>query len=380
MKLPNSALGAVKSQLALLGRAPTAADVVEALRRCGQVVSDAAIVQVQQVVAHDSVGAGPLDALIALPGVTDILVNGPDQIYIDRGDGLERADLVFGSDEEVRKLATRLAASVGRRLDEGSPFVDARLASGVRVHAILSTLASPGTCLSLRVPAGRRLAFDDWVRLGSLHPEAAELLRRVVERKRAFIISGGTGSGKTTLLAALVGAIDPGERVVVVEDSLELDPQHGHLVRLEARPANAEGAGLITMTDLVRQALRMRPDRIIVGEVRGGELCDLLRALNTGHEGGCATVHANSAVDVPARLEALAALGGLGREAAHAQIAAALSVVVHISRQGPRRLVREIGLFQRRPDGLVETQPAWTWDGAQPCHGPAFADLERILR
>ncbi|MDR0416400.1 MAG: TadA family conjugal transfer-associated ATPase [Propionibacteriaceae bacterium] len=380
MRLPNTALTAVKSQLALLGRTPTAVDVVEALRRCGQVVSDAAVVQVQQAVLRDSEGAGPLDALIALPGVTDILVNGPGQVYVDRGEGLELTDLAFGSDDEVRKLATRLAASVGRRLDDGSPFVDALLASGVRVHAILGALASPGTCLSLRIPAGRRLGLDDWVRSGSLHPEAAELLRRLVARKAAFLVSGGTGSGKTTLLAALIGTVVPDERIVVVEDSLELQPQHGHLIRLEARPANAEGVGLITMTDLVRQALRMRPDRIVVGEVRGGELCDLLRAFNTGHEGGCATIHANSAADVPARLEALAALGGLGREAVHAQVGAALAAVVHVIRQSGRRQVREIGLFRRRPDGLVEVEPAWLWDGDRPQRGAAFADLERILR
>jgi len=267
--------------------------------------------------------------------------------------------VTFDSDDAVRQLATRLAAAAGRRLDDGSPFVDARLASGVRVHAILATVASPGTCLSLRVPGARRLTLDEWTRSGSLAPEAAGLLRRLVAAKVAFLVSGGTGSGKTTLLSALIGLIDPGQRIVVIEDSLELDPDHPHVVRLESRPANAEGAGLITMTDLIRQALRMRPDRIVVGEVRGAELTDLLRAFNTGHEGGCATVHANSVADVPARLEALAALGGLSREATHAQIAAGLSVVVHISREGPLRQVKEIGLLRRGASGLVETVPAW---------------------
>jgi pilus assembly protein CpaF len=379
MKLPTSALASIKAQLALLGRVPTAVDVVAALQRCGYVVSDSAVLQVQRAVLHDSVGAGPLDALVALPGVTDVLVNGPQRVYVDRGHGLELTDLVFGSDEEVRQLATRLAASVGRRLDDGSPFVDARLASGVRVHAILGTIASPGTCVSLRIPAGRSLTLDDWVTQGSLDPEAAVILRRVIRAKAAFLISGGTGSGKTTLLAALIGTVDPGERVVVVEDSLELDPDHAHLVRLEARPANAEGVGLITMTDLIRQALRMRPDRLVVGEVRGGELCDLLRALNTGHEGGCGTLHANSVADVPARLEALAALGGLGREATHAQVAAALSVVVHVGRQGPSRLVQQIGLLRRQSSGFIEAIPAWTLVGDKGHREPAFADLERVL-
>jgi pilus assembly protein CpaF len=381
MSLTDTALARVKGQLALLGRPPTAGDVADALRRLDQVVSDAAVVQVQQAVRRDSVGAGRLDPLLALPGVTDVLVNGPDQVYIDRGDGLERADVRFAGDDEVRQLAARLAASVGRRLDDGSPFVDARLASGVRVHAILHPVAQPGTCLSLRVPAARRLTLDDWGQTGSLHAEAARLLRRLIAAKTAFVVSGGTGSGKTTLLAALLGLVPAGERLVIVEDSLELDPGHPHLVRLEARPANAEGAGLITLTDLVRQALRMRPDRLVVGEVRGGEISDLLRALNTGHEGGCATVHANSAADVPARLEALAALGGLSREAAHAQVAAGLAVVVHVARLGPRRFVREIGVFRRGAAGLVEAVPAWTAPpgDARPERGPGWDRLVRLL-
>jgi len=376
-RLPERVLGSVKAQLALLGRSPTASDVVEALRRCDQVVSDSAVLQVQQAVRRDSVGAGPLDPLLDWPGVTDVLVNGPDRVYVDRGDGLELTDVAFESDDAVRQLATRLAAAAGRRLDDGSPFVDARLTSGVRVHAILSTVASPGTCLSLRVPGARRLTLDEWTRSGSLAPEAAVLLRRLVAAKVAFLVSGGTGSGKTTLLSALVGLVDPGQRIVVIEDSLELDPDHPHVVRLESRPANAEGAGLITMTDLIRQALRMRPDRIVVGEVRGAELTDLLRAFNTGHEGGCATVHANSVADVPARLEALAALGGLNRDATHAQIAAGLSVVVHIAREGPLRQVKEIGLLRRGAGGLVETVPAWTWGrGPNPA---GWADLNGLL-
>ncbi|MDR1513025.1 MAG: TadA family conjugal transfer-associated ATPase [Propionibacteriaceae bacterium] len=380
MRLTDQAIAPVKAQLALLGHHPTAADVVEALRRLDLVVSDSAVLQVQQAVSRDSVGAGVLDPLIALPNVTDVLVNGPDRVYVDCGNGLELTDVRFGSDEDVRKLATRLAASCGRRLDDGSPFVDARLASGVRVHAILATLASPGTCLSLRVPSRRKLSLDDWVNFGSLDPVAADLLRRLVAAKIAFLVSGGTGSGKTTLLGALVALVDPGERIVVVEDSLELDPVHPHLVRLESRPANAEGVGLITMTDLIRQALRMRPDRIVVGEVRGGELTDLLRALNTGHEGGCATVHANSVADVPARLEALAALGGMGREATHAQVAAGLTVVVHVARDSSGRHVREIGVLRRAESGLVECVPAWTLRPTGPGANAGMAHLERLLR
>ncbi len=353
-------LDVVRTRVAGLGRMPDAADIADALRWAGHVVSDENVLTTQEELRRDSVGAGVLDPLLREPGVTDVLVNGHDQVFIDRGAGLELVDVRFSSEDAVRRLATRLAAMVGRRLDDGAPYVDARLPDGTRVHAVLSTLASPGTCLSLRVPARRRLSLADWVSYGSVTPRGADLLRALIAHRAAFLISGGTGSGKTTLLATLLGLVPASERLLLVEDSRELNPDHPHVVRLEARPANAEGAGRITLTDLVRQALRMRPDRVVLGEVRGAELCDLLLALNTGHEGGCGTVHANSAADVPARLEALAALGGLPRTAAHAQIAAALHVVVHVTRdaQGGRR-VAEIHTLHRGVDGHVTTSPAW---------------------
>ncbi len=349
---------AVRARIATLGRDPDATDIADALRWCGQVVSDASVLAVTEALRRDSVGAGPLDPLLALPGVTDVLVNGTGAVYVDTGDGLRTAPVVFGSDEEVRRLAVRLAASVGRRLDDASPYVDARMADGTRVHAILGTLADVGTCVSLRVPSRSRLSLDDWVASGTCHPEVAEVLRWLVASRTAFLVSGGTGSGKTTLLASLLGLVPAAERVLIVEDSRELNPDHPHCVRLESRVANAEGAGAVTLTQLVRQALRMRPDRLVVGEVRGAELVDLLIALNTGHEGGCGTVHANAAATVPARLEALAALGGLGREAAHSQVAAAVRAVVHVTRDGGRRRVGEVAVLARGPDGLVTTIPA----------------------
>lgn len=317
-----------------------------------------------------------MEPLLALPGVTDVLVNGPDHVYLDRGGGLEPAGVRFASEAELRRLAVRLAASVGRRLDDGSPFVDARLPNGVRVHAVLPCLADTGTCLSLRVPNRQRLGLHDWVASGSVSADAAKLLAGLVAARRAFLISGGTGSGKTTLLGAMLAQVPPDERIVVVEDSRELQPEHPHCVRLEARPPNAEGAGAVTLTDLVRQALRMRPDRIVVGEVRGGELADLLRAMNTGHEGGCGTVHANSAADVPARLEALGALGGLERDALHAQLGAALRVLIHVRRlPAGRRWVDEIQLVEPSPDGRCRTVPAvrFSAEGAVP--GPGFDEL-----
>ena len=290
-------------------------------------------------------------------------MNGPDQVFIDRGSGLEPADVRFSSGVEVRQLATRLAALAGRRLDDASPWVDARLPDGTRLHAVLSVLASPGTCISLRVPARDSFTLDDLQAAGSVNAETAALLAALIERKVAFLISGGTGSGKTTLLACLLGLVPGRERLVIVEDSRELAPRHPHCIRLECRHRNAEGAGEVTMTDLVRQALRMRPDRLILGEARGAELCDLLTALNTGHEGGCGTLHANSAADVPARLEALAALGGMQPEALHAQAAAALQVVIHVRRwPDGRRGVAEVGLVHRSADRRIDVLPALVAD------------------
>ncbi|GAA2183148.1 TadA family conjugal transfer-associated ATPase [Brooklawnia cerclae] len=371
----------VRMELAGLGRAWVPSDVAEALRAVGLVVSDAMVLSTIEGLRRGSVGAGRLEPLLRMPGVTDVLVNGPGQVVIDRGRGLEITDVSFGSDDEVRRLASRLAASVGRRLDDACPFVDARLADGTRVHAILGTLADPGTCLSLRVPARRSFSLDDWVSNGSIPVGMADVLRALVDSRAAFLVSGGTGSGKTTLLAGLLGLVPHDQRLLIVEDSRELAPDHPHCVRLEGRAANSEGAGAITMTDLVRQALRMRPDRLVLGEVRGAELCDLLRALNTGHEGGCGTVHANSVTDVPARLEALAALGGMDRHACHAQVASALRVVVQVSRLADgRRTVSQVGVVHREDAGEVRISLGLTCpDGRRLLAGEAWEQLAAVV-
>jgi pilus assembly protein CpaF len=375
-------LEAVRSHLGQRGQLPGPVEVGAALRSLGLLVSDTVVRQTVAALRRESIGAGVLDPLLHLPGVTDVLVNGPDRVYVDRGTGLEPAGVGFGGEDEVRRLAVRLAASVGRRLDDGSPFVDARLPSGVRVHAVLPCVADAGTCLSLRVPNHQRLSLDDWVACGSLTADGAELLAGVVAARLAFLISGGTGSGKTTLLGGLLGLVPDDERIVIAEDSRELRPDHPHCIRLEARPPNAEGAGAVTLTQLVRQALRMRPDRLVVGEVRGAEIADLLSALNTGHEGGCGTVHANSAVDVPARLEALAALGGLGRDALHAQLGAALQVLVHVRRlPDGRRWVDELRLVRADPaTGRCAGVPAIRFlpDGGS-LRGEAYGELTRLV-
>jgi pilus assembly protein CpaF len=375
-------LDLVRDRLAGLGRQYTPVDVATAMRAEGLVVSDSAVLDIVESLRRHSVGAGPLEQLLHQPGVTDVLVNGADQVFVDRGAGLELTGVRFRCEGDVRRLAQRLAASVGRRLDDAMPFVDARLANGSRVHAVLGTLASPGTCISLRVPAHRSFSLQDCVASGSVTPGAAQLLSRMIEAKLAFLISGGTGSGKTTLLAALLALVPPEERIVIVEDSRDLAPHHPHVVRIEGRPANTELAGAITLTDLVRQSLRMRPDRLVVGEVRGAEICDLLTAMNTGHEGGCGTVHANSTADIPARLEALASLGGLPRSALHAQLASALDAVVHVARDdsGMRR-VAEISIFVREPrSGLVRSECAVHFrpDGGTAL-GAGSRQLERML-
>jgi pilus assembly protein CpaF len=339
---------------------PTQAAVAAALRaETGELCGDAQLLGVLGRLRSEIVGAGPLESLLRDPAVTDVLVNGPGQVWVDRGAGLERADVTFPDEAAVRALARRLVAPSGRPLDDAHPWVDARLPDGTRLHAALPPVAPDGTCLSLRVARHAASGLDDLVALGGLTPPGAALLRALVAARLALLVSGGTGSGKTTLLAALLGEADPRERLVLVEDSGELRPRHPHVVRLECRPANAEGVGAVGLGDLVRQALRMRPDRLVVGEVRGAEVADLLAALNTGHEGGCGTLHANGAGEVPARLEALGAMAGLAREALHSQVAAAVQAVVHLVRErtGQRR-VAEVRVLVPDRAGLVRAAPA----------------------
>ncbi|MFE6646289.1 TadA family conjugal transfer-associated ATPase [Nocardioides sp. NPDC057772] len=354
--------------------------VQEALRAEGRIVGDATVLGVYEMLRRDVVGAGPLEPLLRLPGVTDVLVNGPDQVFIDRGSGLEPAPVAFPDDDAVRRLAQRLAAGAGRRLDDASPYVDLRLGDGSRFHAVLAPLARPGTVISLRVPSARAFTLDELEASGMVVPFVADLLRRLVLARAAFLVSGGTGTGKTTLLASLLSLVPPEERLVLVEDASELRPDHPHVVGLEARPANIEAAGAVELHTLVRQALRMRPDRLVVGEVRGAEVVDLLAALNTGHEGGCGTLHANSAADVPARVEALALAAGLGREAAHSQFASGVDVVLHLRRRDGRRVVTEIAVPCRGADGLVRMETACSVAAdAEVVDGPASGRLEALL-
>ncbi len=358
-------------------RAPDSARVAAALRDEGVVLGDESLLELVGSLRDELGGLGPLQSLLIDPRVTDVLVNGPTDVWIDRGEGLERAAVGFGGAEAILRLAQRLATLAGRRLDEASPYVDARLAEGTRVHAVIPPIASDGPLISLRIPHRGGFDFDDLVRLGTVDEWGAQWLRAIIAARLAFLVSGGTGSGKTTLLATMLEVVDPAQRILLVEDSAELRPRHPHVVRLEARPANLEGAGLVTLRDLVRQALRMRPDRVVVGEVRGAEVVDLLAAMNTGHEGGCGTVHANSPADVPARLEALGLMAGLPRDAVHALIAAGIHVVIHLQRSP--RAISEVHLISRS-HGVATTVPALVHRGDRLVPAEGASQLSELLR
>ena len=338
---------------------PTSSALARALRaESSGLISDAEMLRMIRLLQRELVGPGPLADLLAEPSTTDVVVNSPDDVRVDRGSGWQDTGVRFADEAAVQRLARRLATAAGRRLDDAHPYVDARLADGTRLHAVLAPVTASGTCLSLRVLRPVRHDLAALERSGSLPGVTRAALIAILRARLAFLVSGGTGSGKTTLLSALLAAVPAGERLVTVEDAEELRPPHPHLVRMVARQANVEGAGAISLRELVRQALRMRPDRIVVGEVRGAEVVDLLAALNTGHDGGAGTVHANTAADVPARLEALAALGGIGRDALHAQLAGAVQVILHVSRHPSGRVLQEIAAVTRGPDGRTDVRPA----------------------
>lgn len=324
------------------GRAPDASAIAGVTGSVVELGAEGAAVE-GALLREQVLGFGPLEPWVAQARVTDVLVNGDGAVWVDRGAGVEATGVVLGA-AAARALATRLAGLARRRLDEAQPWVDGVLPGGVRLHAILPPLAEAGTHLSLRVPRHQPVGVEGLVQLGAVGSGLAGVLRRVVAARLSFVVVGGTGVGKTTVLGALLSECAPTERIVVVEDVRELDPAHPHVVRLQGRMPNVEGVGGVTMVDLVRQALRMRPDRLVVGEVRGSEVREMLAALNTGHDGGAGTVHANGIEEVPARLEALGALAGLGREAVHAQLRGAVQVVVEVARVGPARFVRAVGV------------------------------------
>jgi pilus assembly protein CpaF len=354
----------MKARLAAGSLSPDPSAVAAALTEQHCLLGPTGLEALSRVICEEFLGSDPVAAYLRDPTVTDVLINGCESAWVERSGRLERVENTFVDEEDVRAYAQRLAVRSGRRIDDASPFVDARLPDGTRMHAILPPMAVQGTTISLRIPRRQAYTLTELCALGTLAEEAVELLAEIVQKRIAFLVTGGAGTGKTTLLSALLSLVDRGERLVLVEDCSELVPEHPHVVRLEARPANQEGRGEVAIRELVRQALRMRPSRLILGEARGAEIIDLFNALNTGHEGGCGTLHANRPQDVPARIEALGLLAGVSREAVHSQAAAAVRVALHLSRdeEGRRRLESVAVLRRKANTGPLLASLALSFD------------------
>jgi pilus assembly protein CpaF len=356
----------------------TPSRVAAAVQATGRLLGTSGSLAAVERISAELNGLGPLQELTRDVHVTDIFVNAPDSVWIDRGRGIEPAGVSFSGEAQVRALASRLVAAGGRRLDDGSPCVDVRLDGGYRVHAVLPPISTAGTLLSVRIRREQVFTMDELSAGGMFGYLVQEVLERMVEHRLSFLISGATGSGKTTLLSTLLGLCSPAERLVLIEDASELDPVHPHIVSLESRHGNLEGGGEVDLGELVRQALRMRPDRLVVGECRGAEVRELLTAMNTGHTGGGGTIHANTATAVPARLTALGALAGMGQDAVRLQAASALDVVVHMERSRGGRHVACVGVVQDGHAGLTVV-PALETRGGQLGTGPAWKTLSSRL-
>lgn len=315
-------------------------------------------------VQHEMLGLGPLEPLLADPTISDVLVNGPRQVWVERRGKLSLTDVVFADDEHLMRIIDKIVSRVGRRVDESCPMADARLPDGSRVNVIIPPLALDGAQMSIRRFAVVPLTLDDLVEYKTLTPPMAQMLQALANAEVNLLISGGTGSGKTTLLNILSGFIDAGERIVTIEDAAELQLRQPHVVRLETRPPNIEGRGEVSQRDLLRNALRMRPDRIILGETRGPEAMDMLQAMNTGHEGSMTTIHANTPRDALSRLEAMLAIAGFNAPArvARAQIASAIGVVVQANRLSDgRRKVTSIAEITGMEGDMVSMQEIFTY-------------------
>jgi pilus assembly protein CpaF len=343
------------------GPASLRAAVAEALRDEGLQLPPASLAATVRAISDELTGLGPLGPLLADPAVTDVLVNGPSDVWVERDGTIERTQVRFASAAAVAALVQRVVAPLGLRVDEARPWVDARLPGGERFHAVLPPLAPDGPVVTIRTFARRRLSLTDLIRRGALDATTALLLEAMVAAGVAVAVSGATGTGKTTLLNVLATAIPPGERVVTIEDAAELDLPGPHVVRLESRPPNVEGRGEVPLRELVRNALRMRPDRIVVGEVRGAEVLDMLQAANTGHRGLLTTLHAGSPAEVPARLEAMAlSAPGAALGVVRRLIAGGIGAVVHLERGPTGRRVAALAELVADPGGQAEAVPLRT--------------------
>lgn len=368
----------------------TPSRVAAAVQATGKLLGAAGSLAAVERISAELNGLGPLQELTRDAAVTDIFVNAPDSVWLDRGQGIERAGVAFDGEPQLRALACRLIAAGGRRLDDGSPCVDVRLGGGYRIHAVLPPVSTAGTLLSIRIRRERVFTMSELEEGGMFGAAVRHVLEQLVQRRLSFLVSGATGSGKTTLLSTLLGLCAGQERLVLIEDASELNPVHPHIVSLESRHGNLEGGGAVDLGELVRQALRMRPDRLVVGECRGAEVRELLTALNTGHSGGGGTIHANTAAAVPARLAALGALAGMNQDGIRLQAANALDAVIHVERTPQGRRVTCIGVMvdlgrglavrpaiEAGPSGRLRPGPGWAaLAGRLGLEGPGLEGLD----
>lgn len=371
-------LEAVRESLLVEGAVVTDERIARAVRASGRVLGAAGTLHAVRSIRAELTGLGPLQHMLPTTGLTDLWINGARDVWWEAGDGPVRVASPFTNDDEVRALATRLISASGRRLDEAHPCVDVQTPDGMRVHAVLPPISTGGTLVSVRFRHREVVTVEDLVGSGTVTREVLDLLLAATSGGANLLVTGSTGAGKTTVLNALLSACPPDERIVLIEDAAELRPAHPHVVGLQARHANVEGAGAIELAELVRQSLRMRPDRIVVGECRGAEIRELLTALNTGHI-GAGTVHANSADAVPARLAALGALGGMSSQAVALQAGSALDLVVHLDRRGSHRVVHAVSLLEES-HGALNMSTACSYDGVRYTHGPGWAALVELAR
>ncbi|WP_300342436.1 TadA family conjugal transfer-associated ATPase [Nesterenkonia sp.] len=348
----------------------TAARIADLVRVEGLALGSATAAQLVKRLRDELVGLGPLQQFADAEGVTDVILDGSRTVWTDGEQGLRSTGVQLESEEQARTLARRLIAAAGARLDEGHPCADGRIGP-YRIHAVIPPVAVEGTLISVRVARRSTASLEQLANQWEARDEWLKVIGAVVGQRMNCLISGATGSGKTALLGAMLGEVPAGERIVVVEDTTELMPVHPHVVHLQQRQGNVEGAGQVDMGQLVRQTLRMRPDRLIVGECRGAELRDFLTAMNTGHQGAAGTVHANSSDAVPARLAAMGALAGMTPETVAVQAAAALDVVIHVQRHGTRRTPVELSQVAYR-DGRLQMLPVLTWEHHSLRRGPGW--------
>lgn len=368
----------IRAQLINKSLPINATTIIESLRDTSPDLSPLDLIESADEILAQTIGFGPIENFLHQPGITDILVNRYDDVWIDTEVGLKKVEAAWSSEAELRAFAAKLASLVNRRLDDVNPFLDAKLENGIRFHAIIPPLAIHGTALAFRIPSNTKLSLTDLVNLKTIDEPISQLLRQIIQNKISFAISGSTGSGKTTILGALLSEVSKQERIVIVEDSAELNVSHPNCVSLQTRGENAEGIGAIELKQLIKQTLRMRPDRIVIGEVRGTEVLDLLIALNTGHEGGCVTVHANSTNSVIARIEALGLLAKIPKPAIHALLKQGIKVLIHVARADTGRKVTEISVIDQDSTGSLQVFKALDLISKQTIE-PGWQKLQELI-